>query len=80
MATRQQRLDDFDGAGEPPAGEPFELLCEDHCGSYVVPFPCSWVNDAWRSMKSGEAIEAAVIGWRRARAAGGPGVMSKKSS
>ena len=80
MATRQQRLDDFDGAGEPPAGEPFELLCEDHCGSYVVPFPCSWVNDAWRSTKSGEAIEAAVIGWRRARAAGGPGVMSKKSS
>lgn len=65
MATRQQRLNDFDGVGEPPAGEPVELLCEDHCGTYAVPFPCHWVEDAWRSMKSEEKIEAAVIGWRR---------------
>jgi len=30
----------------------------------AVPFPCHWVEDAWRSMKSEEKIEAAVIGWR----------------
>lgn len=80
MATRQQRLDEFDGYGAPPADEAIELLCEDHCGSYVLPFPCHWVNDAWCSMKSGEAIEATVIGWRKLRSAGGPGVMSKKTS
>jgi hypothetical protein len=38
MVTRQQRLDDFDSAGEPPADEPMELLCEDHNGTYVLPF------------------------------------------
>jgi hypothetical protein len=39
MVTRQQRLDDFDSVGEPPAGELMELLCEDHNGTYVLPFP-----------------------------------------
>jgi hypothetical protein len=71
MASRQQRLDDFNGSGTPRGGEACELLCEDHCGTYVVPFPCSWVNDGWRSMKSGAAIEATVIGWRKADASAG---------
>ena len=44
MVTRQQRIDDFDSAGEPPAGELMELLCEDHNGTYVLPFPCLWVD------------------------------------
>lgn len=65
MATRQQRLNDFKQDGDPPAGEPIELLCEDHCGTYVVPFPCHWVKNTWHSMKSDNAIEATVIGWRR---------------
>ena len=38
MATRQQRLDAFAHDGEPPAHEPLELLCEDHVGTYVLPF------------------------------------------
>jgi len=31
-------LDDFEPDSEPPAGEPMELLCEDHNGTYVIPF------------------------------------------
>jgi hypothetical protein len=65
MVTRQQRLDDFDSAGEPPADEPMELLCEDHNGTYVLPFSCLWVDGAWRNMRSDRQIEANVIGWRR---------------
>jgi hypothetical protein len=65
MATRQQRLDDFDSNGEPPAGELMELLCEDHNGTYVLPFPCRWVDGAWRSIRSDRQIEANVVGWRR---------------
>jgi hypothetical protein len=81
MATRQQRLDDFDGDGEPPAGEPIELLCEDHCGTYVVPFPCHRVNDTWRSMKSGKGIETTVIGWRRiSKVKGAAEIMSGSSN
>src|SRR5229473_2375934 len=63
MATRQRRMDDFDSDGEPPAGEPTELLCEDHNGTYVLPFPCLWVDGAWRSSRSDRQIEANVIGY-----------------
>jgi hypothetical protein len=65
MATRQQRLDDFAGDGEPPPGEPIELLCEDNSGTYVVPFACHWVDGAWHGIASGRQIEATVVGWRR---------------
>jgi len=64
MATREYRLAEFNGQGEPPTGQPFELLCEDHNGTYVIPFPCHWIDGAWRSIKSGERIEATVVGWR----------------
>lgn len=67
MATRQARLDAFTHDGDPPAGEPLELLCEDHVGTYVLPFLCRWTNDAWHSVESGERIQAAVIGWRTRR-------------
>ena len=40
MATRQQRINNFNSDGEPPAGYWMELLCEDHNGTYVLPFPC----------------------------------------
>jgi hypothetical protein len=64
MATREHRLAEFGGQGEPPTGEPIELLCEDHVGTYAVPFPCHWVGGVWRAIKSGEQIEANVVGWR----------------
>jgi hypothetical protein len=38
MATRQQRLDAFVHEGDPPAEEPFDLLCGDHVGTFAIPF------------------------------------------
>jgi hypothetical protein len=64
VVTRKQRMDDF-GSGEPPTGEPIELLCEDHNGTYVLPFPCRWMGGAWHGVASGIRIEANVLGWRR---------------
>jgi hypothetical protein len=64
MATRQQRLDEFAHDGDPPVDQPFELLCEDHVGTYVVPFLCRWSDAAWQSVETGELIQATVIGWR----------------
>jgi hypothetical protein len=64
MARRQQRLDAFVHEGEPPADRPVELLCEDHVGTYVVPFPCQWSSGDWTNVKTGERIDATVIGWR----------------
>ena len=65
MVTRQHRIADFDSDGDPPAGYRMELLCEDHNGTYVLPFPCLWVDGLWRSTRSDHRIEAKVIGWRR---------------
>jgi hypothetical protein len=63
MATRQQRLDAFVHEGDPPIGEPLKLLCEDHVGTYVIPFLCRWNGADWQSVNTGEHIQAAVIGW-----------------
>jgi hypothetical protein len=67
MATRQERLDAFTHDGDPPMNEPLELLCEDHVGTYVVPFPCRWTSAHWQSVETGERILATVLGWRPLR-------------
>jgi hypothetical protein len=64
MVTRQARLDDFPSAPERPANRVFELLCEDHCGTYALPFSCRWEDDKWRNHETGEVVVARVIGWR----------------
>ncbi len=63
MATRQHRLNEFNG-GAPPPDRPLQLLCEDHNGTYVLPYPCQWHDGAWRHCDSSEAILATVVGWR----------------
>jgi hypothetical protein len=68
MATRQHRLDAFIHEGDPPLEQPLELLCEDHVGTYLIPFLCRWTGGAWLSMETDSPIEATVIGWRYAPA------------
>lgn len=67
MATRDRRLAEFDGAGEPPPGLPLEVLCEDHSGTYQLPFACRYVEGRWQNHEAGIAVEATVIGWRLPR-------------
>lgn len=64
MATREARLSEFSSEGEPPSEQPLQVLCEDHCGTYMLPYPCRWSAGAWWNVNSGEQIEGAVIGWR----------------
>jgi hypothetical protein len=64
MATRQERIGAFTHEGVPPADQPLELLCEDHVGTYVVPFLCRWQSGAWQSVATSTPIEATVLGWR----------------
>jgi hypothetical protein len=63
MATRHHRLNEFD-QGTPPADRPLELLCEDHNGTYLVPYPCHWIDGVWRNSAIGTIIEGKVVGWR----------------
>jgi hypothetical protein len=64
MASRQERIDAFIHEGSPPADQPLEILCEDHAGTYVIPFLCQWTEGTWQDAKTRRRIEAAVIGWR----------------
>jgi len=69
MATREKRLAQFDGNGEPPPDQPVEVLCEDHSGTYLLPFACRFIEGQWRNEKTGSAVEATVVGWRLPRIA-----------
>ena len=64
MAARQERIDAFIHEGSPPADQPLEILCEDHVGTYVIPFLCQWTEGTWQNAKTRRRIEAVVIGWR----------------
>jgi hypothetical protein len=69
MVTRQERINDFDHQGTPPVDQPLQVLCEDHVGTYVVPFLCQWRNGVWQSLATNRRIEAKVVGWRPPRQA-----------
>ena len=59
-------LDRISGESAPPADKACELLCEDHVGTYRLPYLCCWVKGTWRSVKTGEPVKAGVVGWRAA--------------
>jgi hypothetical protein len=63
MVTREKRLADFSSA-PPTESITLKLLCEDHSGTYVLPYPCRWTGDAWINAKSRHHIVAKVLGWR----------------
>lgn len=65
MTTRDERLAEFTIIVEPPAAADLELLCEDHVGTYSLPFPCRRAEGAWRNARTGQVLEAEVLGWRR---------------
>jgi hypothetical protein len=64
MATRERRLAEFNSAGEPPPDQPVQVLCEDHSGTYQLPFACRFIDGEWRNHESGGMVEATVVGWR----------------
>ena len=67
MATRERRLAEFDGAGDPPEDQAVQVLCEDHSGTYQLPFACHFVDGLWRNATTGSTLEANVVGWRLPR-------------
>ena len=64
MVTRLERISDFIHEGTPPIDRPLQILCEDHNGTYLIPFLCRWRDGVWQDAKTNRRIEAAVVGWR----------------
>jgi hypothetical protein len=65
LTSLNDRIAEFIADRLPADEAPVELLCLDHNGTYVLPFPCRRVADSWRNFATGEQIEAEVAGWRR---------------
>ncbi len=64
MTSFNDRLAEFITDRLPGDASPVELLCVDHNGTYVVPFPCHRTEEAWRNFRTAEVIEGEVVGWR----------------
>jgi hypothetical protein len=65
MASRQARIAEFPSESDRPTGQLFDVLCEDHNGTYLLPYPCRWRNGVWWNDAVSEPVEAKVIGWRK---------------
>jgi hypothetical protein len=66
MVTRDYRLSAFN-QGPPPPGKALQLLCEDHNGTYQLPFLCESRNGVWHNPESltpDKSLVAKVVGWR----------------
>jgi hypothetical protein len=63
MATRQARLAEFN-QGTPDPDQPVQVLCEDHNGTYLLPYCCEWHGGEWRNTETGVALASRVVGWR----------------
>jgi hypothetical protein len=66
MVTRENRLRDFN-TGVAPEGMRATLLCEDHAGTYLLPFDCYWRSGVWCKIDSDVPLAAKVVGWREPR-------------
>ena len=58
LTSLNDRIAEFIVDRFPDKGSPVELLCVDHIGTYVVPYLCRRVEDAWRNVETNEVIEA----------------------
>jgi hypothetical protein len=67
LTSLNDRIAEFIVERFPDEGSPVELLCVDHNGTYVVPYPCRRVEHTWRNVETNEVIEANVAGWRERR-------------
>jgi hypothetical protein len=64
MASRTARLNDFTTDDAPNADSLVEVLCEDHVGTYLLPYMCRSTQEGFRNDRTGELIQARVVGWR----------------
>ena len=64
MALRAERIAEFISDRLPESGVKVQLLCEDHVGTYTLPFLCLRTEAGWRNASTMTCVDADVLGWR----------------
>jgi hypothetical protein len=64
MITCAERLAGFTTDVDPAPESLVEVLCENHVGTYLLPFLCRLAPEGFRNARTGELIEGRVGGWR----------------
>ena len=64
MALRTERIAEFISDRAPEDGVKVQLLCEDHVGTYTLPFLCLWTKTGWTNATTMTAVDTEVLGWR----------------
>jgi hypothetical protein len=64
MTSLSDRLSQFVTDREAPDGTAVEALCQDHVGTYVLPFPCRREGAAWYNSNTSAPLDCDVVGWR----------------
>jgi len=67
VVMRDEGESEFTKDTEPPGDAWVQVLCEDHRGTYVLPFASRYADGSWRNPITGKLIEAQVLGWRQRR-------------
>ena len=67
MVQRAERVSGFVTDRLPAEDAPVQVLCEDHVGTYLLPFACRHGEAGWVNAATSAPIAAAVIGWREER-------------
>ncbi len=62
MPTRADRLAQFETDALPSPDRLVEVLCEDHVGTFILPFLCRSTSDGFINERTGDLIEATVVG------------------
>lgn len=64
MVQRDERLSQFISDRLPEIGASVQVLCEDHVGTYVLPFLCRRTESGWSNAGTSQMVDADVLGWR----------------
>jgi len=64
LMDRCTRLAQFNTDTLPSEGAAVQLLCEDHIGTYTLPFLCLRSENGWVDAETSSPIDAGVLGWR----------------
>ncbi len=64
MSSRAERLAEFEKNADPASESMVDVLREDHVGTYLLPYLCRSTPEGFMNERTGEMIEAHVVGWR----------------